>query len=73
VKHVYEHLVVRMYAQPFYTINNFPYMMPTQHGKVKNMKGFFGLRHTLDHGWPVFTTQWHINLMVKLSWLDGVM
>jgi hypothetical protein len=43
VKHVYEHLdlVVCMYAQPFYAINNFPYMMPTQHGKVENMKGSF--------------------------------
>jgi hypothetical protein len=68
VKHVCEHLdlVVRMYPQPFYTINNFPYMMPTQHEKGENMKGSFGFKHTLDHGWSLFTTQWHINLMFKL-------
>ncbi len=57
VKYVYEHLdlVVCLYAQLFYTINNFLYMMPTQHGKGENMKGSFGLKHTLDHGWSLFT------------------
>jgi hypothetical protein len=41
--------------------------------KGKNTKGSFGLKYTLHHEWSLFTTQWHISLVVKLWWLDGVM
>jgi hypothetical protein len=27
----------------------------------ENTKGSFGLKHTLDCGWSLLTTQWHIN------------
>ncbi len=35
--------------------------------KGKYAKGSFGFKHTLDHGWSLFTIQWHISSVVQTS------